>query len=586
MARNASDILVDTLLAHGVDVVFGLPGDGINGVVEALRTRQDAIRFVQVRHEEAAAFAATAYAKFTGRLGCCLATTGPGGIHLLNGLYDARFDRVPVIAVTGLPYHDLIDTFTQQDVDLPRLAADACAYTARVMGARHVENVVGLACRTAIARRAPALVALPIDVQEEPEPHDHASPRNVAHHVSFARAESARLPAEADLEAAAALLNAGERVAILAGQGALGARDALVDVAGRLGAPVVKALLGKAVLPDDHPLTTGGIGLLGTRPSQEAFAACDTLLIVGSTFPYIEYYPEPGQAKCVQVDLDAARISLRYPADVALVGDARRTLEALAGRLDRKADRRFLETAQAGMADWRRLMQTSAGRPGKPMKPQRPVRDLGERLPADAVVVADSGHNTGLVARLVPMRENSAFAVSGGLASMACGLPYAVAAALAFRGRPVYAVIGDGGLAMSLGELATVVRHRLPVKILVIDNGAFGQIKWEQMLFLGNPEFGCDLAPIDFAAVAAAVGIPGARVDDPEAITGAVEAMIAAPGPYLLQAVVDPDEPLLPPTRHETYVDNLEKALAAGTPGRDRIERALSEEPARSHLQP
>lgn len=585
MATKAADILIETLMAYGVDVVFGMPGDGINGVMEALRTRTDRIRFVQVRNEEAAGFAAVAYAKFTGRLGCCLATTGPGGVHLLNGLYDAKLDRVPVIAVTGLPYHDLIDTFTQQDVDLPNLAQDACVYTARIMGARHVENVVGLACRTALARRAPSLVAIPADVQEEPEAHDHASPRNVAHHVSFVTAEGARMPPVDQLDAAAAILEAGERVAILAGQGALGAREALVAVAERLGAPVVKALLGKAVLPDDHPLTTGGIGLLGTRPSQEAMEGCDTLLIVGSSFPYIEYYPKPGQARCVQIDLDPARISLRYPAEVALIGDAGKTLAALAERLTPKADRSFLETAQAGMADWRWLMHDAADRPGKPMKPQRPVRDLGERLPPGAIVVTDSGHNTGLVARLVGMREDTAFSVSGGLAAMACGIPYAIAAAIAHPDRAVFAVVGDGGLSMNLGELVTIVRYGLNVKVLVIDNGTLGQIKWEQMLFLGNPEFGCDLTPIDFAAVAAAMGMASRRVDDPDVVTAAVEAMIAAPGAYLLQAVVDPNEPLLPPKRRESYAANMEKALAAGTPGRGEIERALAEEPARTLLQ-
>ena len=316
MSRNGADLLVESLIAWGVDTVFGMPGDGINGVMESIRTRLDRIRFIQVRNEESAAFMACAHAKLTGKLGCCLATTGPGGIHLLNGLYDAKFDRAPVIAVTGLPYHDLIDTFTQQDVDHTKLYQDVALYTARIMSPAQVENTVELACRMALTHRGVAHVAIPVDVQEEPEGDTKSSDRNVPHHASFAKSSSAGIPDPDDITRAAEILNAGRKVAILAGQGALDARDELIRTATLLGAPIIKALLGKTVVPDGHPLTTGGIGLLGTRPSQEAFEQCDTLLIVGSTFPYIEYYPKPGQARGVQIDRDPTRIGLRFPAEV------------------------------------------------------------------------------------------------------------------------------------------------------------------------------------------------------------------------------------------------------------------------------
>ena len=585
-SRNGADVLVETLIAWGVDRIFGMPGDGINGVMEAIRQRADRIGFVQVRHEEAAAFMACAHAKWTGRLGCCLATTGPGGLHLLTGLYDAKFDHAPVLAITGLPYQDLADTSTQQDVDHTKVFADVADYTARIMNPAHVENVVALACRTALARRGVAHVAIPVDVQEKPVEETKRSDRNVAHHASMVPAEGHRLPPEADLDRAAELLNGAQRVAILAGQGALEAREALVAVADALGAPVVKALLGKALLPDEHPLTTGGIGLLGTRPSHEAFEQCDALLIVGSTFPYIEYYPKPGQARGVQIDRDATRIGLRFPAEDGLAGDARATLEALLPRLRRKSDRGFLESAQRGAAEWRRLLHDAVERPGAPMKPGRIARDLGERLAPNALVSWDSGHNTGLLARYCLARDEQRYAGSGLLASMACALPYAIAAQLAFPQRQVVAFAGDGGMSMLLGELATVMRYRLPIKIVVVRNDSLGQIKWEQMLFLGNPEYECALQPIDFVKVAEGFGMRGFRVEKAEDCGRVLDEALAHPGPVLVEAVIDPAEPLLPPKRMPKYAENLKKALEQGTEGRDAIEHALSEEPLRTMMTP
>src|SRR3954447_1194928 len=311
MSKTAADILVEGLIAWDVDTVFGLPGDGINGIMEALRKQKDKIRFVQVRHEEAAALMACGYAKWTGKLGVCLATSGPGGIHLLNGLYDAKLDGAPVLAITGLQFHDLLHTYTQQDVELDKLFTDVCVYNARINGPAHVRNVTELACRTALAYRGVGHVCIPVDIQSQLVADAHRSKRNLPNHVSDVMAEGAHVPGADQLQRAAEILNAGERICILAGRGALGTAELLATVAERLGAPVVKALLGKAALPDDSPYTTGGVGLLGTRPSQEVLESCDTLLIVGSTFPYIEFYPKPGQARAVHVDIDPKRIGLR-----------------------------------------------------------------------------------------------------------------------------------------------------------------------------------------------------------------------------------------------------------------------------------
>jgi len=321
MAHTAADILMDTLQDWGVEVIFGLPGDGINGLMEALRQRQDSLRFVQVRHEESAAFMACGYAKYTGRLGVCLATSGPGGLHLLNGLYDAKLDQQPVLAITGHHYHDLIDTHAQQDVALDRVFMDVAVYNTRIMGPSHVEQVTHLACRTAVSRRGVAHINFPVDLQELTG--GERSKRAIPNHTSAVFAQQAGLPNSEDLQRAAAILNAGQKVAILVGQGALGATDELEQSAEQLGAPIIKALLGKAAVPDHSPYTTGGIGLLGTKPSQEALEECDTLLMVGTSFPYIEFLPKPGQARAVQIDIDPARLGLRYPVEVGLAGDSR-----------------------------------------------------------------------------------------------------------------------------------------------------------------------------------------------------------------------------------------------------------------------
>jgi pyruvate dehydrogenase (quinone)/pyruvate oxidase len=569
MAHTAADILIETIRDWGVEVIFGLPGDGINGLMEALRKRRDEIRFVQVRHEEAAALMACGYAKYTGRLGVCLATSGPGGLHLLNGLYDAKLDQQPVLAITGHHYHDLIGTFAQQDVDLDFVFKDVAVYSTRIMGATHVENVADLACRMALGYRGVAHLTFPVDLQEQES--GARSQRNVPGHTSDVLARGARLPATEDLRRAAELLNAGQKVAILAGQGALGATDELEAVADRLAAPIVKALLGKAAVPDDSPFTTGGIGLLGTEPSQEALEGCDTLLLVGTSFPYIEYYPKPGRARGVQVDVDPKRIGLRYPVEVGLVGDSARTLRELLPLLHRNEDRGFLEKAQASTREWWRLMEERGTRRDAPMKPQVAAWELGKRLADTAIVSSDSGTISTWFARQIPVKRGQRHSLSGTLATMGNGLPYAIAAQIAYPDRQCVAFVGDGGFSMLMAEFATAVKYGLPIKVVVVKNDTLGQIKWEQMVFLGNPEYGCELHPIDFVGFARACGGTGFRIDDAAQCGAVLDEALATPGAVLVEAVVDPFTPPMPPKVSARQAVKFAESLARGEPNRGRI---------------
>jgi pyruvate dehydrogenase (quinone) len=570
MAQTAADILVDILQEWGVDTVFGLPGDGINGIMEALRKKREAIRFVQVRHEESAAFMACAYAKFTGRLGVCLATSGPGGLHLLNGLYDAKLDGQPVLAITGMTFHDLIGTHTQQDVELDKVFMDVAKYSVRVMGPTHVENVAHLACRTALLYRGVAHIAFPVDLQER-EIKGERSKRNIAGHMSELEPQSARLPNDTDLAQAAAVLNEGKKIVILAGRGALGAAAELEQIAELLGAPIVKPLLGKAAVPDDSPYTTGCVGLLGTRPSQEAIEHCDTLLMVGTSFPYVEFLPKPGQARGVQIELDPIRIGLRYPVEVGLVGDSRRTLQALIPMLRRHDDRSFLEKAQKGMADWWKVMEQHGSHKEKPMKPQVVATQLNQRLTDDAIVCCDSGTVATWWARYIRVKRGQMHSLSGTLASMANSLPYAMAAQIAYPDRQVVAFVGDGGFSMLMAEFANCVKYRLPIKVIVVKNNSLGMIKWEQMVFLGNPEYGCELHPIDFAAFAHACGGTGLSVDDPARCGDVLDQAFATPGPVLVEAVVDPFEPPMPPKITVDQAAKFAESLAKGQPHRNKI---------------
>jgi pyruvate dehydrogenase (quinone) len=575
MARTAADVLADRLIDWGVSVVFGLPGDGINGVMEALRTRRDRLTFVQVRHEEAAAFMACGYAKYTGRLGVCLATSGPGAIHLLNGLYDAKLDGAPVLAITGQTYHDLLGTRYQQEVDLLSLFKDVSVYDQQVMGARHVRPVVDAACRSALSMRGVAHITFPVDLQEQTLGDDEKSQKHVEGFTSDVWRPPIVVPCRDDIIAAAAVLNAGKRTVILAGQGALGAGTELEQLADLLAAPIVKPLLGKAVVPDDSPYTTGGIGLLGTEPSEAAMEEADTLLMVGTSFPYLEWYPKHDRCRGVQIDRDPSRLGLRFPIDVGLCGDAKATLQVLTPELHRREDRSFLEKSQARMKDWRELMRHREAREDVPMKPQVVAAALNDLLADDAIVSTDSGTITTWVARHIQAKRGQLFSCSGNLASMAPGLPYAIAAQIAYPGRQSVAFVGDGGFTMLMGEFATAVKYRLPIKVVIVKNNVLGMIKWEQMVFLGNPEYGVSLEPIDFVKFAEACGGVGFRCERPEEARSALEAMMLADGPALCEAVVDPFEPPMPARVKAKQALHMAEALARGEPNRGRIALTL-----------
>ena len=575
MSENASDVMVDTIHKWGVEVVFGIPGDGINGIIEAFRKREKDIRFIQVRHEEAAAFAAAAYSKLTGKLGVCVATSGPGGIHLLNGLYDAKLDGASVLAITGLQFHDLINTHTQQDVELDKLFEDVTVYNTRIMGAAHVENVTELACRTALSRRGVAHITMPVDMQEEEVKKSTRTKRNVPHHVSNQMSFRSGIAADDALRAAADLLNQGKKITILSGRGANGVGDLLEQVAEKLGAVIAKPLLGKMSVPDASPYCTGSVGLLGTKPSLEALKECDTLFIVGSSFPYIEFYPDIGGAKCVQLDLDPARIGLRYPADVGLVGDTQKTLEALLPLLKQQENREFLGKIQALKKDWTDLMHLRGTAQDMPMKPQVVAHELNKLLHNDAIILCDSGTIATWYARHIDIRKGQMCTLSGNLATMACGLPYSIGAQIAYPERQVVALVGDGGFTMLMAEMLTAKKYNLPIKIVVFKNNTLGQIKWEQMVMLGNPEYVCELQPFDFIKYAEACGVAGYCADDPATCGSVLAEALSAPGPAVIEAVVDPYEPPLPAHIDLSEAAAFLKSIVRGTPNAGKIVKTI-----------
>ncbi len=570
MAKHVADLVVERLIEWGVDTIFGFPGDGVDGFFESLRTHQDQLRFIQVRHEEAAAFAACGYAKYTGRLGVCCATSGPGGIHLLNGLYDAKSDLQPVLAITGHTFHDLIGTAYQQDVDLDKLFMDVSVYNERVMGPAHAVNVVDMAIRTAFAKSGVAHITIPKDIQEWEVSDKHRSAANIAKHSGEWAAKNTARPAESLLRQAAEVINAGERVAILAGRGALHCREELGQLAELVDGPIIKPLLGKAVVPDRSPYTTGGLGLLGTAPSVDAMEECDTLIMIGTSYPYMQFLPKPGQAKCVQIDSDGARIGLRYPTDVGITGDSKAVLTALLPllRTNRKTglfgNKSFLKKSQERMVKWNELMEERGTVQSMPMKPQVVTHTLNKLLHDDAIVTSDSGTIATWTARHVEMRGSMMFSLSGSLGTMANGLPYSIGAAVAYPGRQVVCVVGDGGLTMLMGELATLAKYKLPVKVIVVKNNVLGQIKWEQMIQDGNPEFGVELEPINFAQVAEGCGVRGFTLERPEEAESVLRAALAHDGPALVQAVVDPNEPPMPGKIKTDQAIKFSKALLRG----------------------
>jgi len=574
VGRIASEAIIERLATWGVDTVFGIPGDGINGIMEGLRRHQEKVRFVLVHHEEAAAFMATGYAKATGKIGVCLATSGPGGIHLLNGLYDAKLDHMPVLAITGMQETSVLGTGYQQEVNLDKLFADVAEYDQMIYNPAQLPSVVDNAIRTAYARRGVAHLTVPNDIQvadADADPWAHVAP--AASPIMLAVPKQ---PAEEDLRQVASLLADGKKIAILAGAGALHAREEVLDVAEALAAPVVKTLSGKAVVPDDSPFTTGGIGLLGTRPSEELMDEIDTLLMVGTNFPYTKHLPAAGKVRVAQIEADPARAGTRIPTEVPVVGDAKAALRALLPMLKPRTDTSFLEQCQEAMGKWRKKMAAQQSEQRSPIAPQFLVGVLDELAADDAVLTCDSGTIATWAARHWTIRGDRQFYLSGNLASMAPGMPYAIGIQHAFPGRQVIAFVGDGGFAMLMAEFLTAIQHRLPVKIVINNNNSLGQILWEQMV-LGYPEHGVRYPnpPVDFASFAVANGAFGVKVTDPARVRGAVGEALASDGPAIVDVDVNPDEPPLPGTVEYEQAKKFAQAFMKGQPRKATIATTL-----------
>jgi len=572
---RTADIVAEALLDWKVEVIFGLPGDGINGFIEALRKRKDKIKFILVRHEESAAFMACAYAKYTGKLGVCVATSGPGAIHLLNGLYDAKADNTPVLSITGSTYSDLMNSNYQQDVNLLQLFSDVTVYNNMINRPEHAEMTVDIACRSALSLRGVSHVTIPIDVQEM-KLKGRYSRHKVPGHTSDFYA-NITVPDRGLLEGAANILNSGRKIVLLVGQGALSAGEEVIQVAKKLEAPVVKALLGKAVIPDEHPICIGGLGLLGTEPATDAMNEADTLLMIGTSFPYIDYLPKPGQARGIQIDIKPNNIGLRYPVEIGLVGDSKLVLSELLPLLQQRSEteRGFLKSKQDAMVGWNKLMKEQSSRTDKPIKPQAIANAVSELLEDNAIISVDCGTNTSWAAQYINIRKGMKFSLSGTLATMACGLPYAIAAQIAFPDRQCIAFVGDGGFTMLMGEFATAVQYNLPIKIIIIKNNTLGMIRWEQMAFLGNPEYGVEFTPIDYVKFAEACGGIGYAIKEPNEIRSIMEQAMKMDKdrskPVIIEAFVDPFEPPMPPKVEMEFVTNLAESFVKGQPYAKRI---------------
>lgn len=576
MKKIASELLVERLVDWGVEIVFGLPGDGINGITEGFRRHADRIRFVLVHHEEAAAFMATGYAKTTGRIGVCLATSGGGAIHLLNGLYDAKLDHTPVLAITGMQGPSLLGTGYQQEVHTEHLFADVAEYNVMVHVPGHIPTLVDKAVRTALSRRTVSHIAFPVDIQgasADFDPWSIGAPARLPE-TAPTLSRSTGLPDMADLQRAAAVLNEGSKVVMLVGAGALGAREQVLRVAECLGSPIAKTLSGKAVLPDEHPLTTGGLGLLGTKPTEDAMDAADTLFMVGTNFPFTDHLPKAG-VRTVQIEVDPTRAGDRIPTEVPLVGDTARTLDALLPLLTEKTGRGFLDQAQAAMVDWRERMAALEDSDRDPIQPQYLMRTIDRLADDDAILSTDSGTIATWAARHYDIRGDRQFMLSGNLATMAPGLPYTIAAQLAHPSRQCIAFVGDGGFAMLMAEFLTAARYGLPIKVFICNNGLLGQILWEQMA-LGFPEYGVRWQrPANFAPWAEACGGKGIHVDHPSRIEPAVAEALAFPGPALVDVAVNPDEPPMPASITYDQAKGFASSFLHGQPRRASIVSTL-----------
>jgi pyruvate dehydrogenase (quinone)/pyruvate oxidase len=578
MGQIAAEAMVARLAEWGIDTVFGIPGDGINGIMEGLRRQSDKIRFVLVHHEEAAAFMATAYAKQSGKLGVCLATSGPGAIHLLNGLYDAKLDHVPVLAITGMQETSVLGTGYQQEVHLEHLFQDVAEYNQMITNPAQLPALVDIAIRTAYSRRGVAHLTLPNDIQVA-DAGDNPWP-SVAPARSPATApifwQPRVRPSETDLNAAADVLNAAEKTAILAGIGARGAGTLIEQLAEALGAPVIKTLSGKMVLPDDSAYTTGGIGLLGTAPTADLVDDVDTLVMLGTNFPYTKHLPAPGTVKVVQIEVDPTRVGNRLPTDVPLIGDVATTLEALLPKLRTRTRRDHLAKYQKAMQDWRSKMTALESPQRDPIAPQYVVGLLDQLAADDAVMTCDSGTIATWAARHWTIRGGREFYLSGNLASMAPGLPYAIGIAHANPGRQVIAYVGDGGFAMLMAEFNTACRYGLPIKVVINNNAALGQILWEQMV-LGYPEHGVrfENPQPDYAAWATACGGLGIRVDKADNLQVALGEALAFDGPAIVDVAVDPNEPPMPGKVTYEQAKKFAEAFLKGQPHRAAIATTL-----------
>lgn len=592
MSATVSDFLLERLSEWGISRIFGYPGDGINGIMGAMDRHKDNMHFVQVRHEEMAAFMACAHAKFTGQIGVCLATSGPGAIHLLNGLYDAKLDHMPVLAIVGQQKRSGLGSFYQQEVDLVSLFKDVAGDYVQLMTVPdQVRHGVDCAVRIALARKAVTCLIFPNDLQEQEAVE--SPPRK--HGTTFSGvgySPPRMLPKQKDLERAAEVLNAGEKVSILVGAGALSASHEVAEVANLLQAGVAKALLGKAVLPDTLPYVTGAIGLLGTRPSWDMMMDCDTFLMIGSSFPYAEFLPKEGQARGVQIDIEARALSLRYPMEVNLQGDAALTLQALMPMLNAKPRGDWREKIEQGVQDFWQVLEARAMNSANPINPQRVFWELSPRLPENCIITSDSGSAANWFARDLKVREGMMASLSGGLATMGPGCPYAVAAKFAYPHRPVIACVGDGAMQMNGNNvLITVEKYWREwadprFVVLVLNNQDLNQVTWEQRVLAGDPKIEASqvLPEFHYARYAEIVGLKGIRVDSPDDLGEAWDEALSADRPVVVEAIVDPEVPPLPP--HITFEQAVAfwKAIFKGDPNKWHIIRQSFKDMVESYL--
>jgi pyruvate dehydrogenase (quinone) len=579
--ENVSTFILRRLHTWGVRQIYGYPGDGSNGLDLAFHEVPE-VEFLQTRHEEIAAFAATAHAKLTDEVGVCIATSGPGAVHLLNGLYDAKLDHAPVVAIVGQQKRMSLGAEYQQEVDLQVLFKDVSEFVQVCMEPAQARHLVDRAVRVALDRRAVCTLIVPNDVQEEKAvpspPREHGA---VYSSVGYARPRI--LPHEHELERAAVVLNEGSKVAMLVGQGAKDAVDEVVETAELLGAGVAKALLGRAVVPDDLPFVTGPIGLLGSTASYELMKGCDTLLMVGTSFPYAEFLPQEGKARAVEIEVDASRIGIRYPLEVALIGDAKETLRALIPRLERKQDRSWRETVEAQVEEWWRVVEDRALMDADPMNPQRVVHELSKRLPDDAILAADSGSSTNWWARQLRLKQGNLASLSGTLATMGPGVPYAIAAKLAYPTRPVIAFVGDGAFQMNgMNELITIKRYAERIGgglvFCVFNNQDLNQVTWEQRVLAGDPKYPATqwIPDFPYARYAELLDFEGIYCEDGELVGAAWEQALAATRPCVLEVKVDPEVPPLPPHITVEQAKKMAKAMVKGDPERAGvIEKSL-----------